>query len=1138
MVKCKKKDKKMKKNFKLGVFLLALTAMAGCSEDIALTSREQVLADKNNVIVTVPELEEYTGVTRAGFAEAKDANGDLYRRMVWKEGDMFKLYSDVNWRNELYRYMSSNQDELVSGGVYSVFKRIKGNTDENTDFSGDKGYAFFPISEDGTNSVVFNDEDRKTLTFTLDNNFKYSAEETSYEKDGNAGLAYICPIPMWGYAENRTVEFNYLTAFLRINLQGYSNQDITIVADAQLNGTFTALFDGTTTPLLTASENTEVEDGKLDMSGMMVDEGKLIWLDMNSGNSDLGDGSFDLKDVPTRNKITISVEKAGDKIVYVPVMAQGYKYIAIYVGDDCVFVKKNVTLAQGKFISVNSIEAKAETEELTSGTTEEITKLLKKYADFGREVTVELTGKSLEVSNLTTILNTIYVPTLKNNVTLKFKEAVNLTSNALNIVNATDAQANEYGVVFEVTSITGSNGIVVNTPMNAVSLETSEVTEKFGADVTVEAATGITLSGDFSNSKVDIKEVDGLSLAGTFGDLTTEKIGGEVAVEGVTFTKDVNIETAENLEFAATLKEGAKATLKADKSAEIGNVTGESEDNNYPTITVEAASVDLSGEISNVNVVTKAETTTISGEVNTGDDSTTNLTTEGDLVVEGSLLGKGKISIDGNVTIEETGRIRNGSIGAGYAFVAKEGATIDNSVSTRGGSVELNGQTIGVLYVYEAISADKNTIVLNNVKVREIAITGANVQGDNAIEVNGGSVGKVNIRNNSTLEGKVITLNNVDVTTIENEVEDAAKVHSTGSTVINTVSGAVVLTSDWTADTDNAEVNTLGEGYKIYTAAQLKALQSLTNAVDITLATDVTVKQNAEANWKPAKVYEETSKNVTFDGGGHTVAGITIKANQHNFGFFSKFAGSGSVTVKDLKLTNVKTNIVGSYMNIGGLVGYANTTTNIEGVMVQGESLGTANSGGIYRVGGLIGTAAAGKDKNVTVTNTTVDFKTIYGHYEIGGLVGSIANNTYGNVILKADDYTEPFVKVKNIALSSNEKLKSSDLYGRVGMIAGAFGNGGGSLTQEGEVKHYEDNILTSAKKSELGFDNNTKEVEAYGTKLTIYYVGQEGNYVGYSPKFNGGKVLDKTYAAGEGAEQNVNYLNMFHMTSNKEAAK
>ena len=187
--------------------------------------------------------------------------------------------------------------------------------------------------------------------------------------------------------------------------------------------------------------------------------------------------------------------------------------------------------------------------------------------------------------------------------------------------------------------------------------------------------------------------------------------------------------------------------------------------------------------------------------------------------------------------------------------------------------------------------------------------------------------------------------------------------------------------------------------YTVYTADGLKAWAEAAQSnlsLNCILAADITLPTVAEGenNWTPIGTNGYSKRYTgTFDGGGHTITGLTInQSGTDHVGLFGCIGGRG--TVKNLTLENV--NITG-HDNVGGVVGSTDDYLNIvTGCTVSGTVSGNSN------VGGVVGY------NNSSVTACYHASGSVSGANFVGGLVGytdlmTACYNASGDVTSKGD---------------------------------------------------------------------------------------------------------------------------------------
>ena len=182
--------------------------------------------------------------------------------------------------------------------------------------------------------------------------------------------------------------------------------------------------------------------------------------------------------------------------------------------------------------------------------------------------------------------------------------------------------------------------------------------------------------------------------------------------------------------------------------------------------------------------------------------------------------------------------------------------------------------------------------------------------------------------------------------------------------------------------------------YTVYNADGLMNIAELVNGgktdINITLTADIDLTGK---NWTPIGTDYDNSYKGTFDGGGHTITGLTFTTNDEFAGLFGWLNRAG--TVKNVVMEGVQitsNQIYGG--SIGGVVGYGWGT--IENCSVSGSVSGTVYVGGV--VGVQIGGSITGCSSSATVKGTV----------DVGGVAGQTNSSATltacyatGNVIIE-----------------------------------------------------------------------------------------------------------------------------------------
>ena len=182
--------------------------------------------------------------------------------------------------------------------------------------------------------------------------------------------------------------------------------------------------------------------------------------------------------------------------------------------------------------------------------------------------------------------------------------------------------------------------------------------------------------------------------------------------------------------------------------------------------------------------------------------------------------------------------------------------------------------------------------------------------------------------------------------------------------------------------------------YTVYNANGLMNIAELVNGgksdINITLDTDIDLTGK---DWTPIGTDYDNSYKGTFDGGGHTITGLTFTTNDEYAGLFGWLNRAG--TVKNVVMEGVQitsNQIYGG--SIGGVVGYSWGT--IENCSVSGSVSGTVYVGGV--VGAQIDGSITGCSSSATVKGTI----------DVGGVAGQTNSSATltacyatGNVIIE-----------------------------------------------------------------------------------------------------------------------------------------
>ena len=233
-----------------------------------------------------------------------------------------------------------------------------------------------------------------------------------------------------------------------------------------------------------------------------------------------------------------------------------------------------------------------------------------------------------------------------------------------------------------------------------------------------------------------------------------------------------------------------------------------------------------------------------------------------------------------------------------------------------------------------------------------------------------------------------------------NRYKYTVKVNATGLTLEGCTIGSWV-----DGGGESGEAEDLGYIYdsntKTYTVYNAKGLLAWNEAaqkdesINCTLTADIDLTGK---DWTPIGTDYDNSYTGTFDGGGHTITGLTVTTNDQYaglFGYLGNF-GNGGSTVKNVVMEGIQITCNHRLGYAGGVAGYSWGT--IENCSVSGSVSGTVS------VGGVVGIQ---RDHSITGCSSSA---TVKGTLNVGGVAGQTifgatltACYATGNVIIEID---------------------------------------------------------------------------------------------------------------------------------------
>ena len=188
--------------------------------------------------------------------------------------------------------------------------------------------------------------------------------------------------------------------------------------------------------------------------------------------------------------------------------------------------------------------------------------------------------------------------------------------------------------------------------------------------------------------------------------------------------------------------------------------------------------------------------------------------------------------------------------------------------------------------------------------------------------------------------------------------------------------------------------------YTVYNADGLMNVAELVNGgkTDINITLDKNIDLTGK-DWTP--IGTSNPYSGTFDGGGHTITGLTFTTNDQEAGLFGWLGKAG--TVKNVVMEGVQITSNQIYAgSIGGVVGYSWGT--IENCSVSGSVSGTVYVGGV--VGAQIGGSITGCSSSATVKGTV----------DVGGVAGQTNSSATLTACYATGNVTIEIDPKKNIA--------------------------------------------------------------------------------------------------------------------------
>ena len=194
------------------------------------------------------------------------------------------------------------------------------------------------------------------------------------------------------------------------------------------------------------------------------------------------------------------------------------------------------------------------------------------------------------------------------------------------------------------------------------------------------------------------------------------------------------------------------------------------------------------------------------------------------------------------------------------------------------------------------------------------------------------------------------------------------------------------------------------EGNGSYTVTSADGLMHVADLVnggktDINITLDKNIDLTGKG-WTPIGTSFKNSYTGTFDGGGHTITGLTVTTNDKYAGLFGYIGNAG--TVKNVVMEGVLITSNNGSSQAGGVAGFSRGT--IENCSVSGSVSGTVYVGGV--VGAQWGGSITGCSSSATVKGTV----------DVGGVAGQTNSSATLTACYATGNVTIEIAPKKNIA--------------------------------------------------------------------------------------------------------------------------
>lgn len=359
----------------------------------------------------------------------------------------------------------------------------------------------------------------------------------------------------------------------------------------------------------------------------------------------------------------------------------------------------------------------------------------------------------------------------------------------------------------------------------------------------------------------------------------------------------------------------------------------------------------------------------------------------------------------------------------------------------------------------------------------------------------------INSAVNWSADSNVLTLNayrNIDI-----NANVTASGAGAGLALTCGTGGAYSLGSKITLSGENAKFSLNGNNYTVInshsTGGALTALQNINSNLSGKYLLGEDIDASATQNWDNGAGFtpigsDATEFKGTFDGGGHTISGLTI--NRPASDYVGLFGYASGAAIRNVGL--ISSSISGQKY-VGGLVGEAVGITISDSYNQAGTVTGSNSC-----IGGLVGSDL----QLITITNSynTSDINTANSSYEVGGLVGSAVDATisYSRNEGKVTGGNVSIGGLVGRATGTNISLQNCHNIGEIAPSGSTqdFIGGLGGWIQNAHISNCYNNARVSGKEMTgglIGYVCQDVQISDSNNNGNISGTGSVGGLVGYT---------------------------------------